>query len=478
MEQLSITWIFLPFLAGFIAYLLPNIDRYLAVLIASLSIIFSCYTLITGTDLDLVLLDSFGVSLSIDTQSGYFILTNGLVSLAVMLYCWEKGKSAYFYTQLTILHGSINSVFCCADFITAYVALEVVGIAASLLISYPRNYRSIWIALRYLFISNTVMLFYLIGAVLIFQQQNSFAFTKLGGASPEAIALILLGLLTKGGIFLSGMWLPMTHAETDSPISALLSGIVVKAGVFPIARCAQLVEELAPIVEIFSVGSATIGVILGMVCRDVKRIFAFSTISQLGYVLAGGEGAGFYAFTHGLAKAGLFLGSGNLNTRKIEEIDKIPIYLWLVFTICSMSIVGIPLLAGFSAKALVLDQLPPWQNTWLSICSVGTTIVFCPIVFISFAKSVDKELSWSFKIGSAVLIVALVIGNFLYLKAYNLSKIVSSLITVSVGVLGYHLITKKVKLTDRTPLEKFEHLIGIITITTILVFTCLHYELP
>ncbi len=478
MEQLLITWIFLPFLAGFIAYLLPNIDRYLAVLIASLSIIFSCFILITSISLDLVLIDSFGVSLSIDSQSAYFILTNGLVSLAVILSCWEKTKTAYFYTQLIILHGSTNSVFCCADFISLYVALEVIGVAEFLLIAYPRDYRSVWVALRYLFISNTVMLFYLIGVILIFLQQSSLAFSALKEASLEAITLILVGLLTKGGIFLSGMWLPMTDAESDSSLAALLSGIVVKAGVFPIVRCAQLVEELAPIVEIFSVGSATIGVILGIVCRDIKRIFAFSTISQLGYVLAGGEGAGFYAFTHGLAKAGLFLSSGNLHTRKIEEIDKIPIYLWLVFTVCSMSIVGIPLLSGFSAKALVLDQLSPWQNTWLSICSVGTTIVFCPIVFISFAKSVDKELAWGFKVGSAMLIFALVIGNFLYLRAYNLSKIVSSLITISVGVLGYHLITKKVKLTDRTPLEKFEHLIGIITITAILVFTCLHYELP
>ncbi len=477
MEEIAVPWIFLPFLIGFVAYLLPNTDRYLASFISILSIGFGTFVLITGLDFNLSLIDRFSVTLKIDSLSGYFILTNGLVSLAVVLYCWAKGKTAYFYTQLIILHGSINSVFCCADLISLYVALEVIAIATSLLISYPRDNRSMWIALRYLFISNTVMLFYLIGAVLVFQGQNSFAFSALKGASTEAVSLILLGLLTKGGIFISGMWLPLTHAESDSPVSAMLSGVVVKTGIFPIVRCAQMVDELIPIVEIFSVASAAIGVSSGIFSTDIKRVFAYSTISQLGYVLTGGEGAGLYALTHGLAKAGLFLSSSSLPSRQLKQIKQIPLYLWFVLATCSLSIIGLPLLSGYSAKTLVLEKLPLWQNIFLSICSMGTTIVFAPVLFLPFTKDYEQKTLWGFKWGSLLLIGGLILGNLFYLDAYRFSKILSTLTKIFFGILIYCIATNKFNFNYKSPLEKFENLIGILTIVTIVIFGVLNYEL-
>ena len=140
-----------------------------------------------------------------------------------------------------ILHGCVNAVFVCADLISLYVALEVIGIAVFLLIAYPRTDRSIWIALRYLFVSNTAMLFYLLGAALVYQHSRSFAFTALQTAPMDAIALLFVGLLTKGGIFISGLWLPLTHSESETPVSALLSGVVVKSGIFsPGAICADV----------------------------------------------------------------------------------------------------------------------------------------------------------------------------------------------------------------------------------------------
>jgi multicomponent Na+:H+ antiporter subunit D len=119
------------------------------------------------------------------------------------------------------------------------------------LIAYPRSDRSIWVGLRYLFVSNVAMLFYLVGAVLVYQTHHSFDFVGLRGSPPEAIALIFLELLVKGGIFVSGLWLPLMHSESESPVSALMSGIVVKAGVLPLVRCALVLEEIDPIVRIF-----------------------------------------------------------------------------------------------------------------------------------------------------------------------------------------------------------------------------------
>jgi len=201
MNTITIAWAALPFFLGFAIYLIPKLDRYLALLGTIASFVYALQLFILESPLNIKLLDNFGVSLMVDRLSGFFILTNALVTAAVILYCWRSDKTAFFYTQAIVVHGSVNAAFACTDFISLYVALEVSGIAAFLLIAYPRSDRSIWVALRYLFVSNTAMLFYLVGAVLVYQANNSFNYAGLRDAPPEALALIFVGLLVKGGVF-------------------------------------------------------------------------------------------------------------------------------------------------------------------------------------------------------------------------------------------------------------------------------------
>lgn len=283
MNTFSLIWIALPLFVGFSIYLLPKLARVLAIAVSALSFTYGLWHILDPTPIALQLLDSFGVTLLIDDLSGFFILTNAVVTAAVILYCWQSGKGAFFYTQVTILHGSVNAVFISADLISVYVALEVIGIASFLLVSYPRTNRAVWVGLRYLFVSNIAMLFYLIGAVLVYQSNRSFAFTGLANAPTEAIALLFLGLLSKGGIFVSGLWLPLTHSESETPVSAMLSGVVVKTGVFPLIRLAVMVPEVDPIVRLFGVSTALFGVSFAILATDTKRLLAFSTISQLGF---------------------------------------------------------------------------------------------------------------------------------------------------------------------------------------------------
>ncbi|MEO0408011.1 MAG: cation:proton antiporter, partial [Cyanobacteria bacterium P01_A01_bin.135] len=356
-----VAWVVLPLLTGFSVYLLPQLGRYLTVLVGLVSLGYALPQ-IFGPSKTLLLLDNFGVNLLLDSLSGYFILTNALVTLAVVLYCW-RDRSSFFYTQMIILHGSVNAVFVCADFISLYVALEVISIAAFLLISYPRTNRSIWVGLRYLFISNTAMLFYLLGAVLVYRYSGSFSFSGLESAPPEAIALISLGLLTKGGTFVLGLWLPLSHAEAETPVSALLSGVVVKTGVFPLVRCALLTDVAGQIVGIFGVAAALFGVVFAIFETDTKRTLAFSTISQLGLVLVAPITAGGYALTHGLAKATLFLTVGNFPSRQFHQLRQSTVRSssWLVIMVAGLSMAGFPLTGGFGAKLSVFKVIAPWQ---------------------------------------------------------------------------------------------------------------------
>ncbi|PIG91409.1 cation:proton antiporter [Gloeocapsopsis sp. IPPAS B-1203] len=470
MNTLTIAWIALSLFMGFVIYLLPKVDRYLALSVAGVSLAYALQVFVQQSPLTLQLLDNFGVTLVVDQLSGYFILTNALVTAAVIIYCWHD-KTAFFYMQTIILHGSLNAVFICADFMSLYVALEVIGIAAFLLIAYPRTERSIWVALRYLFVSNTAMLFYLVGAILVYKANHSFAFAGLSEAPTEAVALIVLGLLTKGGVFISGLWLPLTHSESETPVSALLSGIVVKAGVFPLLRCALLVDDVYAIARIFGVAAALFGVFYAILEKDTKRTLALSTLSQLGWILASPEAGGLYALAHGTAKSTLFLIAGNLPSRNFQELQQhraINPVLWIALTIAGLSISGFPLFVGFGAKILTLSYLPNAYATAMNIGAVGTAIVYAKFIFLP--RGGQEKIRFGLVLGISLTISALLLANIAYYQAYTIANIAKVLAIIAIGWMAYLLILRRAELKLPRMLEQFEHLIGGMSLMLILLF--------
>jgi multicomponent Na+:H+ antiporter subunit D len=471
----TIIWISVPFLVGFLIYLLPKFDRPLAMAGSLGSLAYAIQLFLTPDQgFTLRLIDHFGVNLTLDHLSAFFILTNGLVTTAVIAYCWTSNKTPFFYAQTLILHGSVNASFACADFMSLYVALEVISIATFLLIAYPRSDRSLWVGLRYLFISNVAMLFYLVGAVLVYKTHHSFDFSGLRGAPTEAIALIFLGLLVKGGIFISGLWLPLTHSESDSPVSAMMSGIVVKAGILPMVRCALLIPEIDPMVRIFGVGTAVLGVAYAVFEKDAKRMLAFHTVSQLGFILAAPEVGGFYALTHGLVKGALFLIVGTLPTRNLKELQKIPIHtpVWIALGIASFSISGFPLLSGFGAKVLTMKNLLPWQVIGMNIAALGTAISFAKFIFLPHQsqRTESSPVSLGFWIAMLLLVGGLFGANIVYYDAYSWENTLKPLATIGIGWLAYLLIFRRVSIKIPRVFEEIDHLIGFMAVTLILIF--------
>ena len=470
MSNITIAWIALPFFIGFSAYLLPKLARFFALFTAVGSAGYAFKIFVYQSPITLQLLDSFGVTLMVDQLSAYFILTNALVMLAVVLYCQGRDKSYFFYTQLILLHGSVNAAFVCADFISLYVALEVISIASFLLISYPRTERSIWVGLRYLFISNTTMLFYLVGTALVYQANYSFSFAGLTNAPPEALAFIFLGLLTKGGIFVSGLWLPLTHSESQAPVSAMLSGAVVKAGVFPLVRCALMLDEIDPIVRLFGVLTALLGVFFAVFEKDTKRMLAFHTVSQLGFILAAPIVGGFYALTHGLVKSALFLIAGSLPSRNFKELQHqpVPTAVWMALAIASFSISGFPLLAGYGAKILTTKNLVDWQVIGMNVAAVGTAISFAKFIFLPHGgKATVQPSFWRAMI---LLLSGLVMSNLIYYQAYTIENTIKPIIIIAIGWTAYNLIFKRLAIKLPRVLEEFEHLIGVMTLMLMSLF--------
>jgi len=274
----------------------------------------------------------------------------------------------------------------------------------------------------------------------------------------------------KGGIFVSGLWLPLTHSEAETPVSAMLSGIVVKAGVYPLVRCALMVDEVDSIIRLFGVGSALLGVFYAVFEKDTKRMLAFHTVSQLGFILAAPKVGGFYALTHGLVKSALFLTTGALPSRNFKELQQKPINtgVWIALVMASFSISGFPMLSGFGAKVLTTKNLLPWQAIAMNVAALGTAISFAKFIFLPHGG--QGEVRRGFWPAVILLIGGLILANVVYFEAYTVANIIKPLAIIGVGWVAYFLIFQRSVLKLPRVLEEFEHLIGVMSLMLVLLF--------
>jgi multicomponent Na+:H+ antiporter subunit D len=397
LANLLITWLLLPFALAFLAALLPRFGAGLALLAGLSTVVVATRALLGGT-VQLDLIGELGVRLQIDSLAAPFLLLNGLVVLAVLLDRWRQPPAGPFVLLLPVLLGGLNSAFLAVDLVSLYVALEVVGITAFLLILQKRDPRQLWVALRYLLVGNAVMTLYLVGVALLYLHTGSFRLTALA-AFPAAdralamiVALLLVGLLTKSGLFLSGLWLPRTHAEAPAEISALLSGVVVAGGLCPLLRLADQLPGLQPLLTWIGLASALLGLLYALLESDLKRLLAWSTLSQAGLILINPAVGGLYALSHGLAKAALFLVAGRAGTRNLAHwpSQPLPAGRALPLGLAGLSIAGAPFLLGHGAKTLLFSTplagfagLSAPTAAWLlPLLSVGTAAVYARILWV------------------------------------------------------------------------------------------------
>ena len=376
-QPLLVSWLLIPYLAAFVAALLPPVGPALLLACSLLTSAIGLGQLLGAPAQPLQLLGPFGVTLNLDALAGWFVLLNGLLALAVLLDGWQRRQASRASMVLLVLQGGLNTSFVCTDLISLYVTLEVVGISAFLLILSSRTDRALWVALRYLLIGNTAMTLYLIGAGLLYSQTGSFAMVALQDlpfGAPQA--LLLVGLLTKAGLFLSGLWLPRTHAEAPPEISALLSGVVVTAGALPLLRLATLSGPITLVLQGVGLASALLGAVYGLLASDAKRLLAWSTLSQMGLVVLSPLSGGLLALAHGLAKGTLFLQARFWPTRELGQWQRHPMP-WAVQLpqwLAALSIAGLPPLLGAAAKKPLEGLLgTPWSALVLvvSVCSVA-----------------------------------------------------------------------------------------------------------
>lgn len=239
-------------------------------------------------------------------------------------------------------------------------------------------------------------------------QLNATGSAPLGPVTATALPFFLLGLGIKAALPGLHFWLPRTHSRAPTPASVLLSGFAVKLGVYGLIRLAgPATDGLFLALGLFM---ALYGVIQALLQHDSKRLLAFSTFSQLGFVITAlGSGtklgltaALFYSVAHGLFKGLLFCAAGIMErtygTRDLRHLGRTALdspLTFALFLVGALAITGFPGTSGFIAKTLVKEALKAGHHplvVWgLLLAGIGTTLAFCKMGYYCFLCKVKTS---------------------------------------------------------------------------------------
>ncbi len=330
----------------------------------------------------------------------------------------RDGEYARYFSYLNLFAAFMLVLVLAPNFLVMFVGWEGVGLCSYLLIGFWYHKKSAADAGKKAFIVNRIGDFgFLLGVLLLFSHYGTLDFQGLAAAisayAPEAAGfgtlsvaalLLFVGATGKSAQLPLYVWLP-DAMEGPTPVSALIhAATMVTAGVYMIGRNAVLYTHAPGVLEIVAivgVATAVMAATIGLVQNDIKRVLAYSTVSQLGLMFvamgAGAYAAGiFHLYTHAFFKALLFLGSGAVihalageqDIRRMGGLRKeLPVTYW-TFLIGTLAIAGVPFLSGFFSKDELLYRTYASGHTvvWFfaSAASLLTACYMFRLVFLTF----------------------------------------------------------------------------------------------
>jgi NADH-quinone oxidoreductase subunit L len=354
-----------------------------------------------------------------DPLSGVFVLlitgVGSLIHLYAVGYMAHDPGRRKFFGYFNLFVAAMLMLVLGNNYVMLYFGWEGVGLASYLLISFWYNRPSAATAGKKAFLMNRVGDAGLaVGIFLMFatlgSTQYSDVFNGVSSLSSTTVLimgiLLLLGAAGKSGQFPLQAWLP-DAMEGPTPVSALIhAATMVTAGVYLIARSNAIFSANATLqLIVVSVGAITLlmGCIIGAAKDDIKRILAWSTVSQIGYMFLGvGLGGGAYALAiihllaHGFFKANMFLGAGSVMHGMNDQVDirrfgglrKYMKWTWLTFMMGWLAIIGIPPLSGFFSKDPIIEAAfergdwTSWLYGWAALIGAGLTAFYMTRLFV------------------------------------------------------------------------------------------------
>lgn len=319
-----------------------------------------------------------------------------LVSFCVSIFSSAyipRGKNKHnFYSLLLVATAAMCGVVTSTDLFTLYIYVEALAVASFAMICYDDTEAGLEGALKYFLLTFPASIFIMTGiAILLFTAgtfnlialKNIAAYGQLSTAETVAVSFVTLGFLIKSGVVPFHAWTPDAYHGSYSPVSAFLAGIVTKvSGVYAVILIAMtfnlfnsILSRLSEMIMLLGMVTVVVGAIAALRQKNLKRMLAFSSVSQVGYiVLAAGMGtplaiigAIFHVFNHALFKGVLFLNSasvekaaGTVNMYKLGGLEKTMPWTSWTSVIALLATAGIPPLSGFWSKFIIILAL--WEG--------------------------------------------------------------------------------------------------------------------
>ena len=372
--------------------------------------------------------------LIIDPLSIFMAVVSSFVGFLIIIYSLgyirhEDNQNEY-YLMVVLFIGSMMGLVFSANLIFLYLFWEIIAICCWRLIGFHRLKDIVRKADKAFLVTFFGAVVMLLGFIQIYGKTNTFDLTAMRGTviPGSAVLLILFGMFSKSATVPLHTWLPDAGVAPTTVTALLHAAVLVKIGVYAFARIFlytfKLPGDWQQVIPILVVISALIAAAAATVETDFKRILAYSTVSQIGYIFLGFSmanpegisGSLLFILMHGLAKGGLFLCAGIVihatHTKDIREmgglIKTMPITA-AAFLACAFSVIGIPPFGGFFSKFLVIMGTVKAGQIWVAAVALFTAVLTMfyllkvfSMVFLGEAKHPAPE-----KTPSMVFVVAL-----------------------------------------------------------------------
>lgn len=347
----------------------------------------------------------------------------------------EEKRIPLYYALICILIATLCGVVYFDRLINIYIFIELSSFAAAGIVIIKNHADNIRAGLKYLTLSILGSGLVLMGMVILYTVTSSLSMTGIheslrttfaGNEMNVAVSMIFVtvGVCFKSALFPFHIWLPDAHGTAPSPSSAVLSSLVLKAYIvffikmlyqaigYEYIQESAILGNLLRVVLFMGVIAMIVGSCLAILQTDIKRMIAYSSVAQIGYIFMGiGLGtelglvaAVFHILAHAVTKSSLFLIAGSIieqtGERRLDKMGqfglKMPITMSM-FTIGALSMVGIPLFVGFNSKwnfaTAIMDSGSFWVAVALAVSSLLNALYYLPIVIRAFFGKKSDDVS-------------------------------------------------------------------------------------
>ncbi len=343
-----------------------------------------------------------GIVMVVDGLSRIFIMLIAVGTSLAMLYSLADipDKESKYYVLFGILIAGMFGLVLTGDLFNLYVFIELTSLASFPLVAIQREGPAVRAGLRYMIFTVLSSLMVLLSIILVYGALGTLNMEEIGRqlvSIPHELRVLILalwivGLGLKVAVIPLHSWLPPAHAEAKSPVSALLSGVLIKTGLYMIIRLPLLMsqgkDEMMIQFILINIAAVTIigGHLLALGQRDVKRVLACSSIAHMGYIvlglgigsLLGLVGTLFHALNHMAMKSGAFFSLGQM-VKDHYDFDSVQgkgrgaPWMAAVFLICCISLIGLPPLGGFASKWILgMAAVEAGQPIYAGVIALGT----------------------------------------------------------------------------------------------------------